>query len=165
MLERPLFKTLRKNIGWLLHPWNLIFDIACPYPRPNRAKNQDFFPSGLFSTCWNTQSSSLLHSLLPNTTGGREECSDMCHTYLEQVSSINNRIASLHLALEAFKAGSKVWDWWGRLIGCLVCQTPSARDAKRAFLASLYKILNIKRWRKSQSGGFFWHHLKKLELL
>ena len=44
------------------------------------------------------------------------------HAYLylsiwhSDISFINNWIAAARLALEAFKAGSKVWAWWGRLI-------------------------------------------------
>ena len=70
----------------LLHTWISIFDIAIPYLRPNKATNWNFLvPSGLFATCWNTQSSTLLLSLLPNTTVGREESPNMWKTFLGQV--------------------------------------------------------------------------------
>ena len=89
-------------MGGLLHQiWILIFGIACPYSRPNRAKNQDFLvPSGLFATCWNTQSSSLLPSLLPSTTVGREKCSNMWQTYLEQVFIFSWRLMRVIIKIE-----------------------------------------------------------------
>ena len=70
----------------LLHTWILIFDIAIPYLRPEKATNWNFLvPSGLFVTCWNIQISALLLSLLPNTTVGREESPNMWNTFLGQV--------------------------------------------------------------------------------
>ena len=54
-----------------------------------------------------------------------------------RVSLTNNRIARMRLALEAFKAGSKVWDWWGRSIEDAWDASPHPRAArtraKRAF--------------------------------
>ena len=108
MLKRnPCLKHCRmllkiwKNIGWLLPSWILIFDISSSYLRPYKAKNQDFLvPSGLFATCWNTQSSSLLPSLLPSTTVGREECSNMWHTYLEQVFIFSWRLMRVIIKIE-----------------------------------------------------------------
>ena len=93
MLKRnPCLKHWRmllkiwKNMCGLLHTWILIFDIAIPYLRPDKATNWNFLvPSGLFVTCWNIQISALLLSLLPNTTVGREESPNMWHTYLGQV--------------------------------------------------------------------------------
>ena len=84
-----------------MHTWILIFDISSSYLRPYKAKNQDFLvPSGLFATCWNTQSSSLLPSLLPSTTVGREECSNMWQTYLEQVFIFSWRLMRVIIKIE-----------------------------------------------------------------
>ena len=46
-------------------------------------------------------------------------------------------MGGVRLALEAFKAGSKVWDWWGRSIEDAWYASPHPRAArtraKRAF--------------------------------
>ena len=53
---------------------------------------------------------------------------------------INNLAARIRLAPEAFKAGSKVWDGWGRSIEDAWYAIPNQRvaqsRAKRAFLAT-----------------------------
>ena len=75
-----------KNMCELVHTWILIFGIAIPYLRPDKATNWNFLvPSGLFVTCWSIQISALLPSLLPNTTVGREESPNMWNSFLGQV--------------------------------------------------------------------------------
>ena len=52
-------------------------------------------------------------------------------------SFFNNRMGAMRLALEAFKAGSNVWDLWARFIGFAWYASPHLRAAqsraKRAF--------------------------------
>ena len=66
----------------LLHTWILIFDIAIPYLRPNKATNWNFLvPRGLFVT---KSPISSPFSLAQNNCR-REESPNMWHTYLGQV--------------------------------------------------------------------------------
>ena len=61
-------------------------------------------------------------------------------------SFFNNRMGAMRLALEAFKAGSKVWDWLVRSIGVAWYATLHPR-AQRAFQSS--RIWNIECFQKS----------------
>ena len=66
----------------LLHTWILIFDIAIPYLRPNKATNWNFLvPRGLFVT--KSPISSPFSPAQHNCR--REESPNMWHTYLGQV--------------------------------------------------------------------------------
>ena len=66
----------------LLHTWILIFDIAIPYLRPNKATNWNFLvPRGLFVT--KSPCSSPFSPAQHNCR--REESPNMWHTYLGQV--------------------------------------------------------------------------------
>ena len=76
------FKNLKKNMCGLLHTWILIFDIAIPYLRPNKATNWNFLvPSGLFVT--KAPCSSPFSPAQHNCW--REESPNMWNTFLGQV--------------------------------------------------------------------------------
>ena len=135
MLKRnPCLKHWRmllkiwKNIGRLLHTCILIFGIAIPYLRPIKATNWNFLvPRWLFATCWNTQSSTLLLSLLPNTTFGREESPNMWHTYLGQVIIFFWRLMRVIIKIEVreitFGHAVIIWNFFLIFYCCKIATT------------------------------------------
>ena len=77
-------------------------------------------------------------------------CQDSCpknyskFKFFQAISLSNNWIVAARLAPQAFKAGSKVWDWWVRSIEDAWYASPHPRAArtraKRAFSSSYFKM-------------------------
>ena len=74
---------------------NFCFQYCFPYLRLNKPTNWI-----LLVPSWNSQSSALFLFLLPNTAIGREECSNMWHTYLEQVFIFSWRLMRVIIKIE-----------------------------------------------------------------